>query len=40
MPLSTEVGLDPDDTVLNEDPAPSMERGTTGRKSLTTTLRS
>ena len=28
MPLGTEVGLDPDHIVLDEDPAPPLKRGT------------
>jgi len=28
MPLGTEVGLGPGDSVLDEDPAPPTERGT------------
>ena len=28
MPLGTEVGLGPDDIMLDEDPAPHSERGT------------
>jgi len=28
MPLGTELGLGPGDTVLDEDPAPTTERGT------------
>jgi len=32
MPLSTEVGLGSDDTVLDEDPAPSTERAQQTRR--------